>query len=47
MNRFGIEIYWNEWIDENFDPKDYLDKNQVETYYFNLLNRIDKSNELL
>lgn len=47
MSRLEIVMYWDEQIGETFEPKDYLDKNQVETYYFNLLNKIDKSNELL
>jgi hypothetical protein len=46
MNRFNIQLYWTNWIDENFEPKDYLCKDEIRMYYFNLLNKLDKSHEL-
>lgn len=47
MQRFCIELYWTVWIDNNFEPKDYLRKDEIESYYSNLLNRMGKFNELL
>jgi hypothetical protein len=46
MNRFNIQLYWTNWIDENFEPKDYLRKDEIRMYYFNLLNKLGKSHEL-
>ena len=46
MNRFGIQLYWTEWIDNNFEPKDYLDKNDIEKYYNDLLIKMGKINEI-
>ena len=46
MDRYGIQIYWTNWIDENFEPKDYMHKNEISKYYSDLLNRIDKSQEI-
>lgn len=47
LARFNIQLYWNIWIDENFEPKDYLHKDEIKAYYINLLYKIDKSFELL
>lgn len=46
MERFGIELYWGDWIDEKYEPKDYLHKDEIRQYYVNLLAKLDKSNEL-
>ena len=46
MYRYGIELYWTIWIDENFEPKQYLHAGQVGTYYEDLLKKIDKSKEI-
>lgn len=46
MNRLGIDLYWSEFIDLNFEPSDYLGKNEIGVYFSNLLNKIDKSNEI-
>ena len=46
MDRFGIQLYWNEWIPENFNPKDYLKEDEIRNYYVTLLGRLDKSFEL-
>lgn len=46
MNRYGIEIYWGEWIDEVAEPKDYMNKNEIEGYFTDLLNRMGKGNEI-
>jgi len=46
MNRFGIQLYWNNWINENLEPKDFLHKDKIFDYYFNLLDALNKSFEL-
>lgn len=46
MNRFGIQLYWNNWINENLEPKDFLHKDKIFDYYFNLLYALNKSFEL-
>ena len=47
MKRFGVELYWTEWIDNNFEPYEYLPKNEIKNYYRKLLGKMDKSHELL
>lgn len=47
MQRTGVQLYWSIWIDENFEPKQYLHVNEIEDYYRKLLTKIDKSIELL
>jgi len=44
---FGIQLYWTEWIDNNFEPYEYLHINEVESYFTDLLNKMGKSDELL
>jgi len=46
MNRFGIEIYWSQWIDDNFEPKEYMHKDEISNYFTDLLARMGKSHEL-
>jgi len=46
MYRFGIQLYWNKWIADNFNPKDYLQEDEIRNYYVTLLGRLDKSFEL-
>jgi hypothetical protein len=47
MERFGVPLYWTIWIDENFEPKEYLSADEVETYFLNLLHKMGKYNEML
>lgn len=47
MERFDIAIYWTLWIDENFEPKEYLDADGIREYYSDLLAKMGKSQELL
>ena len=47
MDRFEIELYWTNWIDINFEPKEYLKSEEIKTYFINLLTKMGKSNELL
>ncbi|MDA3780962.1 MAG: hypothetical protein PF487_12195 [Bacteroidales bacterium] len=47
MDRFGVELYWTNWIDQNFEPKEYLSINKIKTYFTDLLTKMGKSEELL
>ena len=47
MIRYDIPIYWTKWIDENFEPKDYLHQDQIKEYFIDLLAKMGKSHELL
>ena len=47
MNRFNIQLYWTNWIDENFEPKEYLHVDEIKNYYVDLLGKMGKSYELL
>ena len=47
MYRLSIPLYWSKWIDENFEPKDYMNCDEIEGYYRDLLGRMNKSHELL
>jgi hypothetical protein len=46
MERVGIPLYWSEWVERNFEPKDYLDKNDIYKYHANLLKSMGKFQEL-
>ncbi|MFW6246559.1 MAG: hypothetical protein ACOC22_00085 [bacterium] len=47
MYRFGINLFWSKWVDENFEPKQYLNKNDIKKYWIQLLEKIEKSHELI
>ena len=47
MSRFGIQLYWTTWIDENFEPKEYLPVTEIKDYFTDLLGRMGKSHELM
>lgn len=47
MIRFDVPIYWNDWVDENFEPKDYMRFDEIKPYFTDLLNRMGKGHELL
>ena len=47
MNRFGVQLYWTEWIDQNFEPKEYLHVDEIKNYWTALLAKMGKSHELL
>jgi len=47
MERFDVQLYWKKWIDENFEPKEYLHSDEVEQYFVELLMKMGKSHELL
>jgi len=46
MNRLEIQLYWTEWIDLNYEPKDYLHADEIRGYFENLLNKMGKFHEL-
>lgn len=46
MDRLGVQLYWNQWMDDNFEPKDYLHVDEISKYFTNLLVKMDKSKEL-
>lgn len=47
MYRFNITIYWKNIIDELFEPKEYLNVDEIHEYYVRLLSKMNKSFELL
>jgi hypothetical protein len=47
MDRFGVQLYWNENIDKQFEPKEYLHKDEIRAYFVTLLTKMCKSHELL
>lgn len=47
MYRLNVVLYWSNWIDERFEPKEYLSKEGVENYFKDLLKKMDKSHELM
>lgn len=47
MYKLKIELFWSEWVEENFKPKDFMMENEIKEYYRNLLNDLNKGYELL
>jgi hypothetical protein len=47
MNRFGVDLYWTNYVDNNFEPNEYLQEKDIEKYYRDLLKIMNKSYELL
>lgn len=47
LNGFNIQLYWTDYIDLNFEPKDYLNRDEIKDYFSNLLMKMGKSHELL
>ena len=47
MDRFGVELEWTNWIDLNFEPKEYLHVDDIKDYWIDLLAKMGKSHELL
>jgi hypothetical protein len=47
MNLFGVQLYWTQWIDDNFEPKEYLNADEIKEYFTGLLTKMKKSHELL
>jgi len=46
MHKYGVQLYWGDWIDENFEPKEYLRVDEIRGYFIDLLKKMDKSHEL-
>jgi len=46
MNRLDIELYWSNWMEENYDPKHFISKDKIKEYYKKLLSDIEKDHEL-
>lgn len=46
-HKFKIDLYWSNYFDIHFKPNEYLNDDQTISYYKELLNKMDKSNELL
>lgn len=47
MIRYNVQLFWSNWIEENFEPKDYLNIADIPHYYINLLKKMNKSHELI
>ena len=47
MYRFEVKLYWTTWIDQNFEPKEYLRIDEIKKYWVDLLAKMGKSHELL
>lgn len=46
MRRLDEDLFWGDWMEENYEPKDFLPQNEIENYYMELLESIDKGHEL-
>lgn len=47
MIRLGVNLFWSEWMYDNFEPKEFLHPDDIVQYYTKLLKKMDKSNELI
>ena len=47
MDRYGIQLYWNNVIDIKFEPNEYLKISEIKDYWVKLLNKMEKGHELL
>jgi hypothetical protein len=47
MYKYKIKLTWSKWVDINYEPVDILDKNEIKSYYKEMLKKIEKSFELL
>lgn len=47
MIKYDIQLYWSDWIVRTYDPKQFLNKNEIRDYYVDLLGKMEKSHELL
>jgi hypothetical protein len=46
MNRFEVPLFWNQWMEDNFEPKDYLCVDDIPKYFNNLLIKMKKEEDL-
>ena len=47
MHRLNIRLFWHDRMFFKFEPRDFLSKSDVREYYELLLNRMNKSYELI
>ena len=47
MTRLGVLLNWTDWIDQNYEPKEYLAVDEIKNYWTDLLAKMGKSHELL
>ena len=46
MERFEVALFWNQWMEDNFEPKDYLHVDDIPKYFTNLLIKMKKEEDL-
>jgi hypothetical protein len=46
MERLEVSLYWNQWMEDNFEPKDYLHVDDIPKYFNNLLIKMKKEEDL-
>lgn len=46
MERFEVALFWNQWMEDNFEPKDYLHADDIPKYFNNLLIKMQKEEDL-
>lgn len=46
MDRLEVILYWNQWMEDNFEPKDYLHVDDIPKYFTNLLIKMQKEEDL-
>jgi hypothetical protein len=46
MERFEVELFWGQWMEDNFEPKDYLRVDDIPKYFTNLLVKMEKEKDL-
>jgi hypothetical protein len=46
MDRLGIQLEWGKFVDDNFEPKDYLSPEEICKYFTQLLIRMGKIEDL-
>lgn len=45
--RMGVDLIWSDFVDINYEPHEYLNQKQIIEYYSDLLNKMEKLNELI
>lgn len=46
MDRLKIQLFWGQWMEDNFEPKDYLRIEDIPKYFNNLLIKMKKEEDL-
>ena len=47
MHKYNVQIYWCDRMLSLLEPKDFLHKDEIKTYFMELLKKMGKSHELL